>query len=86
MKAEISINLPTTEKSFVNVEVIKQGYVFAYTPFSFKYLDEFRRYEREARKNKRRLRKRCNFKFPIQRIGRNMRDIRGLCKERVIGW
>jgi len=33
----------------LNAEIIKQGYGFAYTRFPFKYMDEFRRYEREAR-------------------------------------
>jgi micrococcal nuclease len=37
--------------TFLNAEIIKQGYGFAYTRFSFKYLDEFREYEREAREN-----------------------------------
>jgi len=40
---------------FLNAEIIKQGYGFAYTRFPFKYLEEFRRYEREARENKRGL-------------------------------
>ncbi len=35
--------------TFLNAEIVKQGYGFAYTRFPFKYLDEFRRYEREAR-------------------------------------
>jgi len=35
--------------SFLNAEIVKQGYGFAYTRFPFKYMDEFRRYEREAR-------------------------------------
>ncbi len=34
--------------TFLNAEIIKQGYGFAYTRFPFKYLHEFRRYEREA--------------------------------------
>ena len=37
--------------AFLNAEIIKQGYGFAYTRFPFKYLEEFRRYEREAREN-----------------------------------
>ena len=37
--------------TFLNAEIIKQGYGFAYTRFPFKYLEEFRRYEREAREN-----------------------------------
>ncbi len=35
--------------TFLNAEIVKQGYGFAYTRFPFKYLDEFRRYERKAR-------------------------------------
>jgi len=37
--------------TFLNAEIIKQGYGFAYTRYPFKYLDEFRGYEREAREN-----------------------------------
>ena len=44
-----------TDGTFLNAEIIKQGYGFAYTKYPFKYLDEFRRYEREARENKRGL-------------------------------
>src|SRR4030042_4962865 len=46
--------------SLLNEEIIKQGYGFAYTRFPFKYLEEFRKYEREARGNKRGL-----WKYPI---------------------
>lgn len=35
--------------TFLNAEIIKQGYGFAYTRFPFKYLEEFRNYERQAR-------------------------------------
>ena len=35
--------------SFLNAELIRQGYGFAYTRFPFAYLEEFRRLEREAR-------------------------------------
>jgi len=35
--------------TLVNAEIIRQGYGHAYTRFPFKYLDEFRQYEREAR-------------------------------------
>ena len=38
--------------TFLNAEIIKQGYGFAYTRFPFKYMGEFRRYEREARENR----------------------------------
>ncbi len=34
--------------TFLNAEIIKQGYGFAYTRFPFKYMDEFRRYQRDA--------------------------------------
>ena len=37
--------------TFLNAEIIKQGYGFAYIRFPFKYLDEFRKYEREARES-----------------------------------
>lgn len=36
--------------TFVNAEIVKQGYGHAYTRFPFKYMEEFRGYEREARK------------------------------------
>jgi len=35
--------------TFLNAEIIRQGYGFAYTRFPFKYLEEFRRLQREAR-------------------------------------
>lgn len=35
--------------TFLNAELIRQGYGHAYTKFPFKYLEEFRRLEREAR-------------------------------------
>jgi len=41
--------------TFLNAEIIRQGYGFAYTRFPFKYLEEFRRLEREAREAKRGL-------------------------------
>jgi micrococcal nuclease len=44
-----------TDGTFLNAEIIMQGYGFAYTRFPFKYLEEFRKYEREARENKRGL-------------------------------
>ena len=39
----------------VNAELIKQGYGHAYTRYSFKYLEQFRKYEKEAREKKRGL-------------------------------
>ncbi len=41
--------------TFLNAELIKQGYGHAYTRYSFKYLEQFRKYEKEARENKRGL-------------------------------
>ena len=43
------------DETFLNAEIIKQGYGFAFTKYPFKYLEEFRKYEREARENKRGL-------------------------------
>lgn len=41
--------------TFLNAEIIKQGYGFAYTRFPFKYLEEFRQYEKDARENEKGL-------------------------------
>ena len=41
--------------TFLNAEIVKQGYGHAYTQFPFKYLEEFRGYEREAREAQRGL-------------------------------
>ena len=41
--------------TFLNAEIIKQVYGFAYTKFPFKYVGEFRRYEREAREKRKGL-------------------------------
>ena len=41
--------------TFVNAEIIRQGYGHAYTRYPFKYLEEFRQLEREARDQKRGL-------------------------------
>ena len=40
---------------FVNAEVVRQGYGFAYTRFPFKYSERFKEYEREAREARRGL-------------------------------
>ena len=40
---------------FLNTEIVKQGYGHAYTQFPFRYLDQFRAYEREAREASRGL-------------------------------
>jgi len=39
----------------LNAEIIKQGDGVAYTRFPFKYLEEFRKYEREAREKRKGL-------------------------------
>jgi micrococcal nuclease len=41
--------------TLLNAEIIKQGYGHTYTKFPFKYMHEFRQYEREARLMKRGL-------------------------------
>jgi len=41
--------------TFLNAEIIKQGYGNAYTRFPFKYMEAFRQYEKEAREAKRGL-------------------------------
>ena len=43
------------DETFLNAEIIKQGYGHAYTKFPFKHMEQFREYEREARMNKRGL-------------------------------
>ena len=37
--------------TFVNAEIIKEGYGFAYTKYTFKYKDKFLALEREAQNN-----------------------------------
>ncbi len=44
-----------SDGTFVNAAIIKQGYGLAYTLFPFKYIEEFRRYEKKARENERGL-------------------------------
>jgi len=41
--------------TFLNAEIIKQGYGFAYIKYAFKYMEEFRQYEEEARENRKGL-------------------------------
>ncbi len=41
--------------TFLNAEIIRQGYGFADSKYPFKYNEEFGQYEREARENKRGL-------------------------------
>ena len=45
----------TQDRRCHNAELIRLGYGHAYTRFPFHFLEEFRRYEGEARKNKRGL-------------------------------
>jgi micrococcal nuclease len=41
--------------TFLNAEIVRQGYGVAYTKYPFNYADEFRKYEREAREKRRGL-------------------------------
>jgi micrococcal nuclease len=41
--------------TFLNAEIIRQGYGFAYTRFPFRYQEEFVRLERQAREERRGL-------------------------------
>lgn len=41
--------------TFLNAEIVRRGYGHAYTRFPFRYLEEFRRYEQEAREARRGL-------------------------------
>jgi len=43
------------DSTFFNAELVKQGFAHAYTKYPFKYLDQFRDYERQARENNRGL-------------------------------
>ena len=43
------------DKTFLNAELVKQGYATVFRKFRFKYRDDFIRYEREAKENKRGL-------------------------------
>lgn len=45
--------------TFLNAEMIKQGYAFAYTIFPFAYLDEFRQLEHDARAKRKGLWSAC---------------------------
>ena len=53
--AACSSNLYLEGGTFFNAELVKQGYAHAYTKYPFKYLEEFREYEQEARLNGRGL-------------------------------
>ena len=54
-KSGYSGQTETTLLYRIKKELIKQGYAHAYTRFPFKYLDEFREYERIAREEKKGL-------------------------------
>lgn len=41
--------------TFLNATIIKEGYGFAYTKYPFKYLDDFRQYEKTAKESNRGL-------------------------------
>lgn len=41
--------------TFVNAEIVRQGYGFAFTRYPFRHMEEFRRLEREAREQGRGL-------------------------------
>ena len=41
--------------TLLNAEIIKQGYGFAYTKYPFQRMEEFRKYEREARESQKGL-------------------------------
>jgi micrococcal nuclease len=48
--------------TFLNAEIIRQGYGFAFTKYPFRYMAQFRQYQREARENGRGLWKRREAK------------------------
>ena len=57
--------------TFANAEIVRQGYGHAYTRFPFRYLDEFRQHERDARQGKRGLwGTRCGDAAPERSTGR----------------
>ena len=51
----VLVYLYLEDGTFFNAELVKQGYAHAYTKYPFKYLEEFREYEQEARENDRGL-------------------------------
>ncbi len=75
-----------TEKDglFVNAELIKQGYGFAYTDYPFQYLEEFRKYERDARKNNRGLWNRKKQELWEKEVERNKSLSRTCGRENTI--
>jgi len=72
------------EGFFVNAELIKQGYGFAYTRYPFQYLEDFRRYERQAREDNRGLWNEEKYRAWKRRLKENL-DIAQTCgQEEVI--
>jgi len=61
-----------TDGFFINAELIKQGYGFAYTKFPFQYLESFRKYEKDARENNRGLWDRKKQEKWEQEVKQNM--------------
>lgn len=55
--------------AFLNAEIIKQGYGFAYIDYPFKYLEEFLSYEKQARESKIGLWKDSDRKEKILHVG-----------------
>ena len=51
----VLVYLYLEDGTFFNAELVKLGYAHAYTKYPFKYLEEFREYEQEARENGRGL-------------------------------
>ena len=45
----IGVDTPETVHPEKPAEIVKQGFGFAYTKYPFKYMDDFRQYEKEAR-------------------------------------
>ena len=45
--------------TFVNAEMVKQGYAFSYKKYPTKFLEQFNKYEREAREKSLGLWKAC---------------------------
>ena len=57
--------------TFANAEIVQQGYGHAYTRFPFRYLDEFRQHEREARRRERGLwGAKCEDAAPVRAASR----------------
>jgi len=53
MEGHILAYVYLLDGTFLNAEIIKQGYARVNKKFPFMYIEEFKHYEKEARKNKR---------------------------------